>query len=207
MSTDDDDPKPSTHGIPGDGRSLRVDGRITGETPKREPAELAPARPRPARASDEPKPLEEMNTGELELDHSVFDPDLGPRGARRPYIAPGPYRPEVPRSRLKPMLAVLALIGLGFAALIFNRRNPDWVRKLPDSPLAKPAIKTVLVMSEPSGATVKIGETVVGVTPWSGQNLWQGPVPISLSLPGHTVWKGTLRGGETVEFEIALSPK
>ncbi len=206
MSHDDDKSNPSIPGIPGDGRSLRVDGRITGETPTREPpAALAPYR-RP-RASDEPKPLEEMNTGELELDHSVFDPDLGPRGARRPYVEPGPYRPVAPRSRVKPFLIMLGLIGLGFAALIFNRRNPDWVRRLPASPLSKPSIKTVLVMSEPSGATVKIGETVVGVTPWSGENLWQGNVPISLSLPGHQLWKGTLRGGETVEFEISLTAK
>lgn len=49
--------------------------------------------------------------------------------------------------------------------------------------------KLVAITSAPSGATVKIGDKIVGVTPWYG-DAPQGHLEVELLLDGHRPWKG-----------------
>jgi tetratricopeptide (TPR) repeat protein len=67
---------------------------------------------------------------------------------------------------------------------------------------------TVVVESEPTGATVRFdGGAPVGVTPWRGA-LPPGKHVLSLELPGHTVERRELdlEAGSTATFRLALLP-
>lgn len=59
--------------------------------------------------------------------------------------------------------------------------------------------------SDPSGATIRIGDTVVGSTPWMGDNLYADPnVPVVLELRGYEPWEGTFKGGTEQKLDIPL---
>ncbi|MCI0573398.1 MAG: PEGA domain-containing protein [Myxococcaceae bacterium] len=55
---------------------------------------------------------------------------------------------------------------------------------------------TVMVLSEPSGATVRIAGRVVGTTPLAVDDTWTGEVPVEVTLTGYRVWRGTFSAGE-----------
>ena len=55
---------------------------------------------------------------------------------------------------------------------------------------------SLLVLSEPSGATVLVGGAEVGKTPWAGDNVWpKGPLRIEVRKPGYRSWETTVEGG------------
>jgi serine/threonine-protein kinase len=64
---------------------------------------------------------------------------------------------------------------------------------------------SLLVLSDPSGATVLVGGAVVGKTPWAGDNVWpKGPLRIEVRKPGYRAWETTVEGGAGRTVEATL---
>lgn len=189
---DDQDWKP-------EGKSLTPDGRLTGETPLPRSRDQLTQNLREKRTDEYGRPkLDALTTGELQLDTSTR---VKVSKERADGYEMGP--PEARRSK-KALLAVLGLLVLGSllgAAVVLK---PGLLHLLPVLPGAK---HTVLITSEPSGAKVKIGESVVGVTPWAADNVWSAPAPIVVEFPGFKPWKGTLEPGKDVQLTLELKRK
>ncbi len=104
--------------------------------------------------------------------------------------------PEKRRSRV-PLVGVLLVVAALAAAFGVMRQRST----------LKVAVPDLVVTSEPSGATLRIGEETVGPTPWAGSNAWVGTVPWELSAPGYQKKKGTFRGGQAVRLDVTLQKK
>jgi len=64
---------------------------------------------------------------------------------------------------------------------------------------------TLLVLSDPSGATVLVGGTEVGVTPWAGDNVWpKEPLKVEVRKSGYKPWQGLTMGGKQETLEATL---
>ena len=64
---------------------------------------------------------------------------------------------------------------------------------------------TLLVLSEPSGATVLIGGAEVCVTPWAGDNVWpREPLRVEVRKAGYRPWQGVTMGGTQATLEANL---
>lgn len=64
---------------------------------------------------------------------------------------------------------------------------------------------TLLVLSEPSGATVLVAGTEVGVTPWAGDNVWpREPLRIEVRKAGYAPWQGVTMGGKEDTLQATL---
>ena len=177
-------------------RQLRPDGRMTGDLPKAPDVPAAPAPPPPPNPSGLPT-LDALTTQDLVLDK------LKP-GSRPAYVEPGAYRPIVVPSRAGPLKWILALVVLGAIALAVFTLFPGLARKLPLPAATK---GTLVIYSEPSGATVKIAGKVVGETPWAADNLWGGEVKYEISAGGYKSNWGTFHGHEDVKLNVKLSKK
>ncbi|WP_338868021.1 protein kinase domain-containing protein [Myxococcus stipitatus] len=71
-----------------------------------------------------------------------------------------------------------------------------------NKPMAPPVL---MLMSEPSGATVLVDDTPVGTTPLALDNLYpDGPIGVQVRLKGYRTWKGTFPGGEAAQLEVKL---
>ncbi|HET9156134.1 MAG TPA: PEGA domain-containing protein [Myxococcaceae bacterium] len=75
-----------------------------------------------------------------------------------------------------------------------------------ESAKSRPAqAPSLLVLSEPSGATVLVGGTEVGVTPWAGDNVWPAePLKIEVRKAGYRPWVGMTVGGKQATLEASL---
>jgi hypothetical protein len=78
-----------------------------------------------------------------------------------------------------------------------------------DAPPAEKRIGTpapaLLIMSEPSGATVLVGGREVGRTPWAGDNVWpEGPLRVELRKAGYRSWAATTEGGAQRTIDATL---
>ena len=73
-------------------------------------------------------------------------------------------------------------------------------------PKSRPAqAPSLVVLSEPSGATVLVGGTEVGVTPWAGDNVWPAePLKIEVRKAGYRPWVGMTVGGKQATLEASL---
>jgi PEGA domain-containing protein len=125
------------------------------------------------------------------------------------------HSPDVNWGRWVPRLLVLgALAAAVWAVTSGNISLP----KLPmlgnpkSAPEEKQAEKrvgtpapTLLVLSEPSGATVLIGGAEVGVTPWAGDNVWpRTPLRVEVRKAGYKPWQGVTVGGTQATLEANL---
>jgi PEGA domain len=65
---------------------------------------------------------------------------------------------------------------------------------------------TLLVLSEPAGATVLVGGTEVGTTPWAGDNVWPSKEPLRVEVRkvGYQPWVGLTMGGQQATLEANL---
>jgi hypothetical protein len=65
---------------------------------------------------------------------------------------------------------------------------------------------TLLVLSDPAGATVLVNGTEVGVTPWAGDNVWpkKEPVRVEVRKAGYKTWSGVTMGGQQATLEANL---
>jgi serine/threonine-protein kinase len=178
-----------------DGPTLNADGQLEGRLARIEAAGAAPL-PVPAQQP----PLE-----------------LAERAPKRPEAPVEGYRAPIPARRrslavrivLAAAIAGAVLLGGG---LLFSKpggagKPAETVHEngLLDRLVAGGPRPPAIVSSEPAGATVRIGGTVVGVTPWAGDNVWAGETPVVVELPGYKPWRGTLRGGEEVNLNARLT--
>lgn len=177
------------------GPALGADGKLEGRLARIEPEGAPPLPPPP----EEP----------------VLE--LAERGPKRYEPTPESYRAPIPhpRRQLAVRLVVAAVIigaVLLSGGLLVSKppvrgdpadtvHSTDLLEQLTAGGPKAPAIIT----SEPAGATVRVGGQKVGVTPWAGDNVWNGETPVELVLPGYKPWKGTLRGGEEVNLNARLT--
>jgi hypothetical protein len=130
--------------------------------------------------------------------------ELAERTAKHVDPTPEAYRDEPKPPRRAPkvalVLGVLVLALLAGALLLASQDDRGQWR----SPLdALQGHHTVLITSEPDGATVRLGTQVLGKTPWAGDNIF-GDGEVVVELKGYQPWKGRLRAGEDVVLRATL---
>jgi eukaryotic-like serine/threonine-protein kinase len=101
-----------------------------------------------------------------------------------------------------------SLFAPGWLERVLPRPGPTRPRSAEEQPGEKrvgtPA-PPLLILSEPSGATVFIGGNAVGKTPWAGDNVWpQGPLQIEVRKPGWQTWHGATEGGAERTVQVTL---
>lgn len=104
---------------------------------------------------------------------------------------------------------VLALVaGVAFVVLQpkLDLSIPEGVREVGfvQEALRPPDAAPLVIMSDPPGATITIGDTVVGQTPWAGENRWVGETKLVLQLKGFRVWEGKLTEGKPLTVDAKL---
>lgn len=170
------------------GPQLGADGKLTGPLPKRSPQ----------------APMPEVRVGDAQ-EGRFANLELVEKEEKLPYVEPGPYRPELKPSRRLPWVLALGFAALGVGVGFALWKVPTLQRELPVLPLGPRP--TVFIQSTPSGAAVRLGGAVVGVTPYAADNTYSGDVPWSLSLAGHQVASGKLKGGVEQRLSVTLKPK
>ncbi|HEY1905306.1 MAG TPA: PEGA domain-containing protein [Myxococcaceae bacterium] len=87
-------------------------------------------------------------------------------------------------------------------------RKGEKKEEVPQKRVGTPA-PTLLVLSEPSGATVLVGGSEVGVTPWAGDNVWPSKEPLRVEVrkPGYKPWMGLTMGGQQATLEATLKKR
>ncbi|MBS1149919.1 MAG: Serine/threonine protein kinase [Myxococcaceae bacterium] len=154
---------------------------------------LEPERPEPRVLPLAVEPVSQR----LELDRPAPVPDP-PLPVPTPDLALA-ASPERAATRRWPLIAVAVAVIAGVAAVGLSGWYPSnsVAMKVPD----------VAIHSEPSGASLRIGDDQVGKTPWTGSNVWTGEVAFELSAPGYLDKRGTFRGGEPVQLNVKLRKK
>jgi serine/threonine-protein kinase len=170
------------------GPSLDADGRLVNLPPSEAPTEGVAGQPAPA---EEEPPLE-----------------LAERTRKHVDPTPDSYRPLPPPAPRRGPLLFAVLVGVAavlLAGLLLAPR--EWRRRLPVAGLDRLIDRdrpAVVITSDPSGASVRIGDQVVGTTPWASNNLW-GDAPVTIELKGYRPWKGRLTGGRDVTLSATLT--
>jgi hypothetical protein len=139
--------------------------------------------------------------------------ELATRPAPRAYTAPTAYRadPQQPRRWVPVLLGgfVVAGFAIAGAAMLFT---PASVPRVPEIELptalrdALPELAgpPVVILSEPSGATVRAPTGVLGVTPWAGNNVFLTDTELTLTLPGYQPTKLVLPGAKEAHLSVTL---
>lgn len=145
-----------------------------------------------------PEPKFEPVEEKLELDTSRMHKSDGT------YVEPAAYREDVADHRKRRLaakiIAVLAVLGIA-AGVAFWRIPALHAFKL------QGAARPVLVVSNPSGAVVRINGTVVGATPFAADNRYIGKVTVNLTLEGYEPFTETFEGGRDVQVSALLKKK
>lgn len=169
------------------GAQLDADGKVVGQV----------RRPDVHARADE---LGSANEAPLEL------AERAPKPPEEPYDAPT-YRDEADpgaagRRRRRAALVAAAFMVLAIATLVAFGLMPSVQRHVPEQLNGhKP---TMLIMSEPSGAAVRIGGKLVGQTPYAADNLYTGTQQLELSLPGYASFKASFEGDSPVQLSATL---
>ncbi|MFY2558248.1 serine/threonine-protein kinase [Corallococcus terminator] len=103
---------------------------------------------------------------------------------------------------------IIALLGVAAAAggsvWLWPQRDQVSGRLMAsmDKPMAAPVL---MLMSEPSGATVLVDDKPVGTTPLALDNVYpEGPVSVQVRRKGYRTWKGTFPGAKAAQLEVKL---
>lgn len=147
------------------------------------------------------------------VDSSPEQPlELVTRPPPRPYVAPTAYRLEAPRRRWLPVVLV-GFVVTGFAiaaaAMLFTPATAPRLPQVALPPAVRDALPElagppVVIMSEPSGATIRASTGVVGVTPWAGNNTFLTDTELTLTLPGYQPKKLVLPGAKEAHLSVKL---
>ena len=87
------------------------------------------------------------------------------------------------------------------------RTEPKKEEEVKEKRVGTPA-PTLLVLSEPAGATVLVGGTEVGITPWAGDNVWsKEPLRVEVRKVGYKPWIGLTMGGQQATLEATLKKR
>lgn len=153
--------------------------------------------PSPAPEALPPRSLRETPAHELEL------AERAPRPESDWQEADDLARPPSRWSRVAVALGVVAvLLAGGVWALSQGSLFITGALARLGVPMPSP---TLSIVSNPPGATVLVEGQDVGTTPLAVDNVYPGkPITVQLKLKGYRTWKGTFRGGEPVEFQVAL---
>lgn len=178
------------------GATLDTDGRLH-RAPL--PAEEPP--PTVAALTEEPLELPEPRRRQHEPLAETYREE--PRPARRPRrLAWGVFLGAL----------LLGLGALAAALLVPRQRWPGPVRALAErvgralGDVSSTRRPTVVVTSEPSGATVRIAGQVVGTTPWAGDHLW-GDTTLTVERRGYRTHTARLEAGKDLTVNASLTPR
>lgn len=169
-------------------------------SPSRVPSPIPPARVERVELAERPPPP-------MASDFTPPPPETPPR-IPNPDIAWG-------RWLFRGLVLGAVVVGLW---LVVNGRLPAWKGLSLDflrsgEPKQEPKQEkrvgtpapTLLVLSDPPGATVLVGGTEVGVTPWAGDNVWpREPLRIEVRKPGYRPWVGLAMGGQQATLSANL---
>lgn len=171
------------------GPTLGADGRLEKRTEGIELNTFAPVA-----ATEEP----------IELARSTIPPS-------EEILPEPPPAPLARRSNALKIIVGAAVIGVLVlaGALIFkpDLPLPEGVR---DSNLfhqMNVARGQVIIMSEPMGAKVFIGDSLVGTTPYAADNRWVGDVPVRLEARGLAPFVTSFQGGKDQTLEVDLKKR
>ena len=132
------------------------------------------------------------------------------------------HSPDIDWGRWLPRLMVLGVVLAGVWALSTGKiplpKLPAFgglfggLKSAPDEKTTPKRVgtpaPTLLVLSEPSGATVLVGGTEVGLTPWAGDNVWpREPLRVEVRKAGYKPWQGVTLGGTQATLEATLHRK
>jgi serine/threonine-protein kinase len=117
--------------------------------------------------------------------------------------------------RLGGVLKWTALAAVAVGCVLERPRIYQWVLdgadllgvslQKPQPLLGHRASPVLTIESEPSGATVRIGDQKLGETPLFIENLYRkGDVEVRLSLRGYQLWTGKFPGGQASELKAKL---
>lgn len=178
------------------GPAMDADGRI----------ELS-SLPKPAWPASRPRPA--MAAASLELDPAAVEHAFGPSREPSPELPAPETSPRRARSlgrALALALASAAAAGaIGVGAFAMRDRLPSWLQLPPAHPGAYG--KAMLrIESEPSGATVRVGDEELGVTPYLADNDYpEGNNAVTVELRGYQPYRGSFPGGR--DFTVRASLK
>ncbi len=126
-----------------------------------------------------------------------------------------PWRKWITRAALLGVLAagawvvVSGKVPLGkFSFDLLRSGSKKDTEEVTEKRVGTPA-PTLLVLSDPSGATVVVGGTEVGVTPWAGDNVWPAKEPLRIEVrkAGYRSWVGLTQGGQQATLEANLKKR
>lgn len=167
---------------------------------------VAAARARPA-PPPEPAPVEEAPAPRSVLQTPAESLELEARAARPESDWQETEDLPRPRGRWRRVavaLGVMAVLVAGglWAVTSGSLAVTGLLAKL-GVPMPSPILS---IVSSPPGATVLVDGQELGTTPIAVDNLYAAdkPLTVQLKLRGYRSWTGTFRGGEPVEFRVAL---
>jgi hypothetical protein len=142
-----------------------------------------------------PRSLRETPANELELEARAPRPE-----------SDWVEEQDLPRGRWVRTAVALGVVAVLVSGGLWVLTTRSWVISMVLAKLGVPMpFPTLSIVSNPPGATVLVEGQDVGTTPLAVDNLYPDkPVSVQLKLKGYRPWKGTFRGGEPVEFKVAL---
>ena len=171
---------------------ISVPSRVRDVADRTAPVELVETRP-PPMASDyaPPRASSPLSFGSPDIQWGKWIL----RGALVAVVAAGAW------------VVVTGKIPLGKFSFDILRSGSSKKEEVTEKRVGTPA-PTLLVLSEPSGATVVIGGSEVGVTPWAGDNVWpKEPLKIEVRKAGYKPWVGMTMGGQQATMEANLKKR
>ncbi|MCP3167673.1 protein kinase domain-containing protein [Myxococcus qinghaiensis] len=182
-----------------------------GGAPSRAPA-VAARRPPPMEAASATQSIADSIEGTARRPSAPSVSRAGPEALELEERAP---RPEstfdaipasaAPRRWGRRIIALLGVVAaVGGSVWLWPQRNQVSGRLMAsvNRPMAAPVL---MLMSEPSGATVLVDDKPVGTTPLALDNLYPaGPVSVQVRLKGYRTWKGTFPGAEAAQLDVKL---
>lgn len=189
------------------GPALDTDGRLHGE-PHVTPGE-GRVLPFPARQQEEPLELAERAPRKEVPTAPRLEGDAPVLARAQPQRVRGT---TTARRLVQGILtATVALILIMYAGPRYvpglfrapKKERPASERSI--APSGSAPAGTLMVLSTPSGATVRVQGKVVGQTPLALDNHWTGAeVPVVVELAGYRPWRGSIQGGEAAHVNAEL---
>jgi serine/threonine-protein kinase len=135
----------------------------------------------------------------LDAQGDRFSPNDPPLELARPVIRRSDVAsvppPPVPGKASGRGLAIVAMLLLVLAGAFFLVRT-----RLPGLRLVSSGKPSLVITSEPSGASVRIAGQPTGTTPFAADNAWTGQTHVTITLPGYAPYDTTFTGGAEVQL-------
>lgn len=167
--------------------------------------------PRVRDVADRPTPVELAETRPPPMSSDY----VAPRAEKPPRFG----SPDIPWGKWLLRVALLAVVVAGGWVVVTGKlplgkfsldllRSGSKKEEVTEKREGTPA-PTLLVLSDPSGATVLVAGTEVGVTPWAGDNVWPSKEPLRVEVrkAGYKPWVGLTQGGKQATLEANLKKR